>query len=162
MNVDAMGQEWLEIIKKANCAFDQQEYSQASVLFTQVLAETRKNLRPVLILSNKNINAVQEFSMCSRVAANALLKNGQISKAERIYHLANEVLKPFISNLNNPLLYRALILSEFKLLFYDQARLYASNHLLDELDVYIRKNFPLLNKWTEEREMMNQYGKNLN
>ncbi len=157
-----MGQEWIEVIKRANTAFSQQEYSQASGLFRQVLAETKRNLRPVVILNSKNINAVQEFSLCSRVTANVLLKNGQIRDAERIYQKAAELLKPFISNLNNPLLYRALVLSEFKLLFYDQARLYVSNHLLDELDVYIRKNYPLLKKWADERQMISLHGQFLN
>lgn len=157
-----MGQELIEIIKKANRAFSHQEYSQASGLFMQVLAETRKNLRPVVILCRKNVNAVQEFALCSRVAANALLKNGQVREAERIYHLASEALKPFISNLTNPLPYRALVLSEFKLLFYGLANLYVSNHLLEELDIYVRENNPLLIKWAEERQMMSQYSKNLN
>ncbi len=157
-----MGQEWLEIIKRANTAFNQQNYSQASGLFRQVLAETRRNLRLVLILSRKNINAVQEYSLCSRVAANALLKNGQVKEAERIYQIATKALKPFISNLHKSLIYKGLILSKFKLLFYGLADLYVSNHLFDELGVYVRENNPLLNKWTEEQQMMSQYGKNLN
>jgi hypothetical protein len=157
-----MGREWIKIIKKANRAFSQQEYSQASGLFTQVLAETRRNLRQVIILSRKNINAVQEFALCSRVAANALLKNGQVREAERIYHIANEALKPLISNLNNPLPYRALVLSEFKLLFYGLADLYVSNEQVDRLNAHVKKNQALLIKWAEERQMMSQCGKNLN
>ncbi len=157
-----MRQKWIEIIKKANTAFSQQDYSQASGLFMQVLAETRRNLRELVILSKKNVNAIQEFTLCSRVAANALLKNGQVREAEKTYHLATNALKPFISNLTNPLPYRALVLSEFKLLFYDLADLYVSNHLLDELSVYVSENNPLLIRWAEDQQMMSQYNKNLN
>ena len=157
-----MGQEWIKIIKKANSAFSQQEYSQASGLFTQVLAETRRNLRQVIILSGKNIIAVQEFALCSRVAANALLKNGQAHEAERMYLAAADKLKPFISNLNNPLLYRALVLSEFKLLFYELADLYVSNEQSDKLNAYAEKNQALLKKWAEELQMVRLSERNLN
>ena len=157
-----MGQEWIKIIKKANRAFSQQEYSQASGLFTQVLAETRRNLRQVIILSRKNINAVQEFALCSRVAANALLKNGQVREAENIYHIATEALKPFISNLNNPLPYRALVLSEFKLLFYGLADLYVSNEQIDKLKAYVEKNILILKNWAGELQMISQSARNLN
>jgi len=62
-----MGHEWIEIIKR-NKAFSQKQYSQACGLYTEVLAEAGRNLRQVLILSEENINAVQEFCLCSRVA----------------------------------------------------------------------------------------------
>lgn len=155
-----MGQEWIEVIKKANTAFSKEEYSQASGLFKKVLAETKRNLRLVVILSKTNMLTVQEFALCSRVAANALLRNGQVREAEQIYLNATEALKPFISNLASPLFYRALVLSEFKMLFYVLADLYVSNQMLEELDIFVRENTPLLNTWAEEQQIMSQYNIN--
>jgi hypothetical protein len=157
-----MGQEWIEIIKKGNKAFSRKQYSQACGLYSEVLAEAGRNLRQVIILSRENITTVQEFCLCSRVAANALLKNGQATEAERIYCNAASELKPFISNLNNPLLYRALLFTEFKLIFYGLADLYVSNKQLDRLNAYMRKNNSLLKKWSEELQMISQLDGNLN
>jgi tetratricopeptide (TPR) repeat protein len=157
-----MGQEWIQVLKKGNKAFKQQEYSQASELFTEVLAEAKRNLRQVTVLSGENIEAVQEFCFCSKVAGNALLKNGQVSEAERKYLLAAEELKPFISNLNNPLPYRALVLTEFKSLFYKLADLYISNEQVDRLNAYVEKNAPMLKKWAEDLQLISQSVKNLN
>lgn len=157
-----MGQEGLEIIKKANRAFSRREYSQASGLFTQVLAETRRNLRQVIILSRKNINAIQEFALCSRLAGKALMKDGQVHEAERMYLAAADKLKPFISNLNNPLPYRALVVTEFKLLFYELADLYIFNEQLDKLNAYAEKNTPVLKNWAGELQMVSQSERNVN
>lgn len=155
-----MGQEWIKIIKKANSAFSQKEYSEASVLFKKVLAETRRNLHLVVILDKITTQIVQEYALCSRVAANALLKDGQVREAEVIYLKATKTLKPFISNLASPLSYRALILSEFKMLFYALADLYVSNHMLDELDIYVRGNNLSLSKWAQEQQIIAQYSSN--
>jgi len=59
------------------------------------------------------------------VAANALLKNGEVARQKK-YTIAAGKLKQFISNLNNPLHYRALLFTEFRLIFYDLANLYVS------------------------------------
>ncbi len=157
-----MGYEWIEIIKKGNKAFSQKQYPQACELYTEVWAEAGRNLRQVLILSAENIDAVQEYCLCSRVAANALLKNGQASEAERIYAIAAGELKLFISNLNNPLPYRALVFTEFKLIFYDLANLYVFTRQSDKLNAYVRKNTSLLKNWAEELQMISQYDQSLN
>lgn len=157
-----MGQEGIENIKKASRAFSRQEYAQASGLFTQVLTETRGNLRQVTILSRKSITAIQEFALCSRLAGKAMIKDGQVHEAERVYLDAAEKLKPFISNLNNRLPYRALVMTEFKLLFYELAGLYVSNAPLDKLNAYAEKNTPVLESWARELQMVSQSGRNLN
>ena len=157
-----MGQEGMEIIRKASRAFSRQEYAQASGLFTQVLTETRGNLRQVTILSRKSINAIQEFAFCSRLAGKAMIKDGQVHEAERVYLDAAEKLKPFISNLNNRLPYRALVMTEFKLLFYELAGLYVSNAQLDKLNTYVEKNTPVLESWARELQMVSQSERNLN
>ena len=116
----------------------------------------------MVILSGKSIKAVQEFSLCSRLAGKALLKNGQIKEAERIYLTAADKLKPYISNLNNPLSYRALVVTEFKLIFYELAGLYITNEQLDSLNAYAEKKLPILKNWAEELQMVSQSEKNLN
>lgn len=157
-----MGQEWIQVLKKGNKAFEQQRYSQASELFTEVLAEAKRNLRQVIVLSGENIKAVQEFCLCSRVAGDALLKDGRVAEAERIYLTAADTLKPFISNLNNPLPYRALVLTEFKSMFYELADLYISNEQVGRLHAYVEKNIPMLKKWAGELHMLSQPDRNLN
>ena len=157
-----MGQEYVKIFKKGNKAFEQQKYSQASELFSEVLEEAKRNLRQVIFLSGENIKAVQEFCLCSKVAGSALLKNGQVIEAERKLLLAAEELKPFISNLNNPLPYRALVLTEFKSIFYDLAGLYVFNEQIDKLDTCVKKNQALLIKWAGELQLISQAINNLN
>lgn len=157
-----MGHQWIEIIEKGNKAFSRKQYPEACELYTEVWAEAGRNLRQVLILSAENMHAIQEFCLCSRAAANARLKNGQAGEAERIYAMAARELKLFISNLNNPLPYRALVFAEFKLLFYDLANLYVSNKQLDKLNAYARENTSLLKNWAEELQMISQYDRNLN
>jgi hypothetical protein len=157
-----MGQEWIQILKKGNWAFRQQKYTQASGFYMEVLAELRKNLRQVVILSGKSPNAVQEFSFCSRLAGKALLKNGQVHEAERIYLTAADKLILFISNLNNPLPYRALMVNEFRLLFYELAHLYISNEQLDRLNAYVEENSPMLKKWARELQLISKSVRNLN
>lgn len=157
-----MGQEGIEIIKKASRAFSRQEYAQASGLFTQVLTETRGSLRQVTVLSKKSIKAIQEFALCSRLAGKAMIKDGQVHEAERVYLNAADKLKPFISNLNNPLPYRAVVMTEFKLLFYELADLYVTNAQLDKLNTYVEKNTPVLKSWERELQMVSQFKRNLN
>lgn len=157
-----MGQEWIQILKKGNGAFRQKKYTQASGHYMEVLAELRENLRRVVILSGKSTNVVQEFSLCSRLAGKALLKNGQVLEAERIYLTAADKLILFISNLNNPLPYRALVVTEFKTLFYELAHLYTSNEQLDKLNAYVAKNSPILKNWARNLQMISQPARNLN
>ncbi len=157
-----MGHQWIEIMKEGNKAFSRKQYPQACELYTEVWAEAGRNLRQVLILSAENIDTVQEFCLCSRIAANALLKNGQAGEAERIYAVAAGELKLFISNLNNPLAYRALLFTEFKLIFYDLANLYVFNKQSDKLNTYVRKNTSLLKNWAEELQRISQCDRNLN
>lgn len=157
-----MGQEWIEVIKKGNRAFSRRKYSKASVLFTQVLVETKRNLRQVNNLSRKNINMIQEFALCSRLAGKALMKNKEPHEAERVYLAAADKMRPFISNLNNPLPYRALLMTEYKLLVYDLANFYASNELFESLIAFTEKNTPTLKSWAIELQMISQSGRNLN
>ncbi len=157
-----MGQEYIKILKKGNKAFRQQKSSQASELFTEVLAEAKRNLRQVMVLSKDNVQTIQEFCLCSRAAGNALLKDGRVAEAGRIYLTAGDKLKPFISNLNNPLPCRALVMTEFKSLFYELVELYISNGQLDRLNTYVEKNTPMLKKWAGELQMSSQPAENLN
>ncbi len=157
-----MGQEWIQILKSGNNAYSQRKYAQASGLYTEVLSETERNLRQVIVLSGDNIKKVQEFCLCSKIAGDALLKNGQIAEAERKYLTAADKLKPFISNLKNPLPYRALVLTEFKSLFYELAGLYTSYNQVDKLYALVENNIPLLKKWAGELQMISQANQNLN
>ena len=100
--------------------------------------------------------------MCSRLAGKALMKDGQVHEAERMYLAAADKLKPFISNLNNPLPYRALVVTEFKLLFYELADLYIFNEQLNKLNAYAEKNTPVLKNWAGELQMVSQSERNVN
>ena len=100
--------------------------------------------------------------MCSRLTGKAMIKIGRVHEAERVYLDAAEKLKPFISNLNNTLPYRAVVMTEFKLLFYELADLYVTNAQVDKLNTYVEKNTPVLESWERELQMVSQYGRNLN
>ncbi|ALJ00456.1 hypothetical protein [Rufibacter tibetensis] len=90
------------------------------------------------------------------------MENEQPHDAEKVYLSAIEKMKSFISNLNNPLLYRAMLVTELKLLFYELASFYATKMQFDSLHAFTEKNTPALKSWPVELEMISQSGLNPN
>lgn len=158
-----MGQEWFKILKDGNTAFEEKQYYLASTYYNQVLKESRKSLRQLNnVVSEDSINILFEFCSCTRFAANASRKNRQWSQAEAVYLDANKALAPFISNLNNRIIYRAFALTEFKKIFYDLLDLYASNQQKDKLETYVKVYQPLLMSWIKELMMVGKAGIEMN
>lgn len=158
-----MGQKWIEILNDGNTAFERRQYRLASAYYTQVLAEAKKSLKQLNnLVSEDNISVVTEFCSCTRFAANAARENGQLAQAEAIYLEASEALAPFISNLGNRIVCRALTMTEFKNIFYDLLSLYASTRQMDKLKTYVKVHQPLLVGWAKELMMVGTAGIGMN
>ncbi len=155
-----MGQHWSKILEDGNTAFKQERYSLASYYYTEVLAETKQNLKGLDRLTKDNFQVVIDFCKCSRLAAKALEKKGYPGKAESIYADASKHLVPFISNFNNGMAYRAFTVTQFKHIFYDLVELYVSSNQTKKLKIYVEEYQPVIVKCAKELSMFSKAGMN--
>lgn len=151
-----MGQHWNKILKEGNMAFKEEKYSLASDYYRKVLAEAKKNLKQLNLLTKNNYQIVSEFCECTQLAGKAAQKEGQWEEAEAIYKDASDDLVPFISNFNNGQAYRVFTVTEFKNIFYELAGMYISNHQERKLKAHVREYQPIIVKWAKELSMFSR------
>lgn len=140
----------------------QRQYCLASSRYLKVLQEAQRNLKGLGTLSGKNIHLVIDFALCSRVAAKAVLKSGDLAEAENICLRASEALTPIISNLNNKQIFRAITFTHFKNIYYDLAYLLGSGGQMDKLYSYVNFHAAMVATWTEELKMVSNANLRMN